>query len=113
MEKERYWKNPALEKQQAQERRAEAPEINRAYKLKKNYNLSLEQYQEMFDRQNGCCAGCRLPPIEGKLLAVDHCHRTGKVRGLLHNNCNIIIGMAKESSSILMEITKYMENFND
>ncbi|HXZ03838.1 MAG TPA: endonuclease domain-containing protein [Ktedonobacteraceae bacterium] len=109
MEKARYWENPELEREQARKRRYDKPEVNRAYKLRKNYGISLEQYQAMFEEQNGCCAACHLPPEEGRMLVIDHNHDTGEVRGLLHNNCNVIVGMTREDSSLLFHLAEYME----
>ena len=52
--------------------------------LKHKYGLTLQDYNQMFDRQKGCCDICRRHQSEfSKALAVDHNHETGKVRGLL------------------------------
>ena len=107
-EKARYWSNPEIEREQARQRRREAPEVNRAYKLRK-YGLTLEQYQALLEEQGGVCAACHLPPEEGRILVIDHCHDTGKIRGLLHNNCNVIVGMSREDSALLLRIAEYVE----
>lgn len=58
------------------------------YKLKERYGITLEQYNEMLDRQGGRCAICFRPPASRKKLGVDHDHKTGAVRGLLCDYCN-------------------------
>lgn len=65
----------------------------RKYLLKKEYNLTPEQYWELWDKQGGVCAICGSPDsdiVKGtpSHLAVDHCHETNKIRGLLCGNCN-------------------------
>ena len=65
---------------------------NRATNLKQKYGLSLEDYNKLFQKQRGRCALCFKPPILGyKPLAVDHCHETGRIRGLLCNECNRLL----------------------
>ncbi|MCH8329663.1 MAG: hypothetical protein IIB81_04705, partial [Nanoarchaeota archaeon] len=60
----------------------------RAYNLKQ-YGLTIEDYNNMFIEQGGCCGICGTHQSKLKLrLAVDHDQKTGKVRGLLCNNCN-------------------------
>jgi len=59
------------------------------YRLKTRYGLTGEQYEDLFQRQHGCCAICLRPSTEFKnKLAVDHDHVSGHIRGLLCNNCN-------------------------
>jgi hypothetical protein len=59
-------------------------ERNRLYR----YDLSPEQYQSMIAEQGNKCAICHRPPNGPKPLVIDHCHSTGKVRGLLCYGCN-------------------------
>ena len=83
--KAHYRKN--IEKYQAYER-------NRQYV--KTYGITLADYNAMFERQGGVCAICRGPQKtkSGRLthLSVDHCHESGKVRGLLCMACNHLLG---------------------
>lgn len=64
-------------------------------RLKARYGIDGERYDEMFKRQGGRCAICGAGKDEnrGHTLAVDHCHQTGVVRGLLCHTCNRAIGM--------------------
>lgn len=59
----------------------------------------------MVANQKGLCKLCELP----KKLVVDHCHETGKVRGLLCRNCNLLIGHAKEDIVILQNAINYLK----
>lgn len=67
--------------------------IKRRYWLKIHYGITPEQYDEILAAQDGRCACCetRTPGGTGG-FAVDHCHTTGKIRGLLCSNCNAGIG---------------------
>jgi hypothetical protein len=77
-------------------------------KLKK-FGLTLEDYDLMFNNQYGCCAICgRLHSEFKKKLAVDHCHSTGKVRGILCSNCNSILGHAHDSIEVLQKAIDYL-----
>lgn len=78
----------------------------------KKYNLTLETYNSLVDQQMGKCRICSLPPTagRGKAFHVDHCHRTGKVRGLLCNYCNVALGHFKDNTEILKAAIRYLEN---
>lgn len=62
-------------------------EANSDYHLKLRYGVTHVDYQRMLQEQGGVCAICGNPPGNRK-LAVDHCHETLKVRGLLCHTCN-------------------------
>ena len=81
----------------------------RAYNLKVTYNMTLEDYQRMFDTQKGKCAICKKHQNEFKYpLHVDHDHNTGKVRGLLCGRCNAGLGYYEKSD--IKEFDKYLNN---
>ena len=81
----------------------------RNYHLKKNFNISLKEYNELFDRQNNRCKICKeLDTNKVKHFAVDHCHNTNKVRGILCNNCNRAIGLFKDSKELLQNAINYL-----
>lgn len=81
----------------------------------KRYNLTIEQYDEISAAQNNVCAICHFPETNKhqsgttKDLAVDHCHKTGKVRGLLCFRCNVAIGKMRDSVDILKSAISYLE----
>lgn len=93
--------------------------LARRAKLKNRYGLTIEQYDQMFNFQNGLCAICGKPETQKnqsgaiRRLAVDHCHKTGKIRKLLCYNCNIVIGHSKESIETLANSIKYLSEFKE
>lgn len=67
---------------------------HRAWRLPKIYGISLDQYESLLEAQEDKCALCKRHQTEfrkGYNLAVDHCHETGKVRGLVCYPCNTIL----------------------
>lgn len=79
-------------------------------RLKQNFNISLEVYYEMLEKQNHCCAICG--KHENKLkkrLAIDHNHKTGEIRGLLCSNCNLAISLFDDDQTILYKAINYLK----
>lgn len=69
----------------------------------------LLEYQRILDLQNGACAIClTLQSAVKRKLSVDHCHTTNKIRGLLCDNCNHLLGKAKDDSVILGNAIEYL-----
>lgn len=64
---------------------------SRNERLQRQYSITEEQYEAIFQKQGGRCAICRCQQHYQR-LAVDHCHKTGMVRGLLCTNCNRGLG---------------------
>lgn len=89
-------------------RKDRTPEHNRRYNLKRCYGITPEEYDKMLREQGGTCAICRGTESVGR-LAVDHCHSTGKVRGLLCTNCNQAIGKLKDDAQLLRNAINYLE----
>jgi len=85
------------------------PENKRNHNLKARYGISAKEYDALLARQNGKCAICGLEMDEGKRLAVDHDHETGKVRGILHVRCNSAIALFKASPEICRKEAEYLE----
>ncbi len=63
----------------------------RKFKLRTKYGLTLDQYERILQGQGGCCKICG-GDGRGRTLHVDHDHKTGQVRGILCNGCNILVG---------------------
>jgi hypothetical protein len=70
------------------------------------YGLSDEQYLELLASQDGCCLICGL---NNKRLVIDHCHKTGIVRGILCHSCNSGIGMLQDDPEIIKMALWYLE----
>lgn len=81
---------------------------NANYRLVKNYGITLDQRTAMLAGQNGMCALCGEVLGEKKHTAIDHCHKTGKVRGILHRMCNVLIGTAHEREELLQKAIDYL-----
>lgn len=86
------------------------PDKIRAIALKSNFGISLEQYSLMLQSQHGLCSICKTPPKEDVWLCVDHCHKTGSIRGLLCDHCNKLLGFAKDSEQILQSAILYLRD---
>jgi hypothetical protein len=69
----------------------------------------MAEYEEMLERQGGVCAICALPPEQDRKLQVDHCHQTGKVRGLLCMKCNKGIGQLNDDPKRVAAALRYLE----
>ena len=76
-------------------------------RLKSMFNMTLEEYNDILESQNGRCKICLKEPVNIS-LCVDHCHKTGKVRGLLCSNCNTGLGLFKDSTSNLQSAILYL-----
>lgn len=84
-------------------------------RLKSLYGIDLNQYNKLLRNQNGLCAICHQTEIQkdikGKIkrLHVDHCHITGKVRGLLCSECNTGLGKFRENITYLTTAINYLK----
>lgn len=79
--------------------------------IKKKYNITKEDLDTLYLDCNGSCSICKLPEKDnpgGKALHIDHDHKTGKVRGLLCNNCNSGIGYLKDNIELLEAAIQYL-----
>ena len=99
-----------------QENKERFQEVNRKKLLKNRYGISLEEYNTMLEQQNYSCKICNSKqsssPHGSSNFAVDHCHGTGKVRGLLCNHCNRGLGLFKDNAELLKTALNYLEKFD-
>ncbi len=79
--------------------------------LQRIYGIDLIEYTRMLQAQKGVCQICKSMPSTHK-LAVDHCHVSGKNRGLLCLHCNCGLGNARHSIPILRSMITYLEKYN-
>jgi hypothetical protein len=80
-------------------------------KLKRAYGIGYAEYLKMLEAQNMSCAICGTDDTgRRKAFHVDHCHDTGKVRGLLCGNCNSGIGNLRDDVGLLRRAIDYLES---
>lgn len=102
-----YQKNRDERLEYQREYKRRNPEKIKLFGLRRNYGITLEEYNRMLHEQDGKCLVCGAKP--DKALAVDHCHETGAVRGLLCSQCNVGIGMFKNDTGLLLKAIGYLE----
>jgi Recombination endonuclease VII len=110
--RERYAEDPDYrERELARKRRHRAAHKEELsdYNLRRRYGICLADYQALLARQGGRCATCRRKPKPKCPLQVDHCHKTGQVRGLLCNRCNTMLGMGDDDPRRLRAGIAYLE----
>ena len=96
----------------ARKYRQEHPGITRRWTLKYRYNLSLEQVDELLIKQDHKCLICENHLKEAQ-RCVDHDHKTGKVRGILCQSCNRILGACGDDPNLLNNAIAYLKNHSD
>lgn len=79
-------------------------------KLKSRYGITMNEFEELNKKQNKVCAICG-GINRDRTLAVDHCHDTGNVRGLLCSRCNIGLGLFKDNQKLLAKAIDYLKMF--
>ena len=99
------------QRQKTKEWQLAHPEKRKAQRMKK-YQISLQEVSQLLTNQNGRCAICGFSSMENPNLfpLVDHCHATGKVRGLLCLNCNQALGKFKDNPEVLRAAADYLES---
>lgn len=85
--------------------------------LVNKFGITIDDYERIYNKQGGVCAICGQPEIRrynGNIikLAVDHCHETGKVRGLLCSMCNLSLGGFNDSADLLKNAINYLDEHN-
>lgn len=104
----------ACRKVQQKAYRASRPNYCIVWNMKTRYGLSPDDYQSILANQNFSCAICEVEisaAVEykaGRLVAIDHNHETGEVRGILCAKCNLVLGHARESTDILYRAIVYL-----
>jgi hypothetical protein len=94
------------------------PEYRYWSKIKAKYGLTEDQFKSLFEKQGSGCAICASPTPRGRLrsgeaarrFVVDHCHQTGRVRGILCNPCNSGIGILGDDPQRLRRALTYLES---
>lgn len=84
----------------------------RAYwrNVKAKYGLVEDEVHQLLEDQNGECALCERPlEFDGNKLHIDHCHETGRIRGLLCMPCNVALGMLGDNEVGLTRALNYIK----
>lgn len=86
----------------------------RRLQLMADYGITPAEYDALLENQGGLCAICRKPETvarDGKVMRmpVDHCHDTGRIRGLLCHRCNRAVGMLGDDPEVLRAAANYLE----
>lgn len=103
------WRKDFPEKRTKQIQRELKSKTKLRQDLRRNYGLSIDDYENMLQTQQYSCAICgKHESKQSQRLSVDHCHTTGKVRQLLCAHCNSLLGMAKEDLDILEKAKQYL-----
>ncbi len=84
-------------------------EKTKDFRLKRDYGISIDDYNSLLKAQNNRCAICGIENSKTKKdLDIDHDHKTGEIRGLLCNKCNILLGYCNENIFVLDNAIAYL-----
>lgn len=107
--REYYIANKQACLQKAREYRLKNTANRRNYMLKTNYGITSEQWNMMFSAQGKCCAICKSDHSNKQQWHTDHCHVSGRVRGILCHMCNTMLGAAKDRIEVLRSAINYLK----
>lgn len=109
-------KNPEKYKEWDSKHRKKLGQLRNTQEVCRRLNWKVEDYYKMHSDQNGKCAICNLEETsksrtDGKIraLAIDHCHKSGKIRNLLCHDCNTGIGKFKDNIELMKQAILYLE----
>ena len=86
------------------------PEYYRRKHYEYRYGITIDDYDAIFERQDGQCAICG--HTQKRPLYVDHAHTADEIRGLLCNRCNVLLGYARDDINLLKKAIQYLEDSN-
>lgn len=101
--------NPSTTKKYGEEWRKNHRGYKRSYLLSR-YGLTEEAFNLMLLSQGGVCAACGSDKWGGvwNKPNIDHCHKTGKVRGVLCGRCNRVLGLVRDDTKLLKSLINYL-----
>lgn len=106
------WRDKNPEKVKRNRRKHYRPEKDRDRQLRRNFGITLEEYERQFMLQGGLCAVCGEPFGKGDLRpCVDHDHsKEGResVRGIVHQRCNLLVAVVESKSDLLEKAAEYL-----
>ena len=85
---------------------------NKKYNIEKTYGISFDSYLKLVESQNNKCQICKNTLKTGKNTHLDHCHSTGKIRGVLCGKCNTGIGQFNDSIELLKSAVSYIKKYS-
>ena len=117
------WKSSEYAREKAKKWRLANPERVAEYRVKnrnknhkqeivRKYGVDIDWFDKQFEQQNKCCATCKKPlewTNKQNTPHVDHCHATGKVREILCNRCNTVLGLCLDNKELFSSLKGYLE----
>ena len=108
-QRKNYAKKPEQYRNYNRKRRIKYKNIHKRIANLKTFGLTIEDYDTMLKAQNKQCAICgTMQCTSGKRMAIDHCHLTGRIRGLLCLRCNQAIGKFNDNYFLLQQAADYV-----
>lgn len=111
-----YEKNKSriLKRESLYRKTSEGKRVSKRANYRRKFGLEIEDIELILSSQDYRCLICKIHQNDlPKALAVDHCHNTGRIRGMLCSNCNTALGMVKDSIWILKELIEYLNKTKD
>lgn len=108
------WLVSNREKRKAQQRRwyaaqrNSAPEAFQKRSRLRKYGLSVDEFEAMWVSQGGRCSACHDVLVDGPATHIDHCHKTGVVRGILCRSCNVALGQLGDDPIRIQGLLMYI-----
>jgi hypothetical protein len=111
-QRRRYQENRTERLEKQRKYAAKYPDRVRDTHLRRLYGIDLARYEAMLQEQGGGCKICGAVQADaiGRRLHVDHCHETGRVRGLLCYSCNKVLGLVHDSTDRLERTVAYLRS---
>lgn len=105
-----YAANPEKRRAYAEKYRSEGR--TRAAQIKSRYGLTADQFESLLATQGDVCAVC-VGGFVGRKMYVDHDHATGAVRGIVHMECNTLMGLSKDNPELLERAAAYLREHTE
>lgn len=88
---------------------SQCKDCRREYVIKKKFGISQKEYNKLLKEQNNVCVLCGRSEELDRNFAIDHCHNSGKIRGLLCFKCNTGLGSFGDSIELLLKAVEYLK----
>jgi len=99
-EKSRRWREKNPER---------AAQVSASSRLLRRYGITLLDKRRMMEAQGGACALCRRPlPSQLFNCVIDHCHKTGRIRGVICRSCNVALARFGDDASAINKLIQYL-----